>query len=564
MTTAMIREDAAARPAAAASYETHEVLNQPPPLGDTNPFAADKALREAVVREGAGWARDELAAFGELTGREEVIRLGHLANRYPPELLTHDRFGHRIDEVEFHPAWHELMRIGVEAEIHALPWNRSQPGAHVARAAKHFLFSQVEAGVHCPLTMTFAAVPALRAEPDLAEEWMPRLTSTAYDPRMRPAASKAGCLAGMAMTEKQGGSDVRANTTRAEPLGAGGPRSGEVLLTGHKWFCSAPMCDAFLTLAYSEGGLTCFLVPRFTPDGRRNRFEIQRLKDKLGNRSNASSEIEYRDTWARRVGEEGRGVRTILEMVNHTRLDCALGSAALMRQALAQAIHHAAHRSAFGRLLIEQPLMLNVLADLALESEAATALVMRMAHAYDQASEDDGQRALRRIATAVGKYWVTKRCPAMVCEALECHGGGGYVEESILPRLYREAPLGSIWEGSGNVICLDVLRAIAREPETLPALLEELRRARGADRRYDAHLERIEGELADRRDLEARARRVVEGLALALEAALLLQHAPAFVADAFCASRLGGGGREYGTLPPGVDLAGIVERAAAR
>ncbi len=539
---------------------THEVLNQPPPLESYNPYTADTALREAVSREGAPWAEKMLTTFGQRTGRREVIELGHLANRHLPRLVTHDRFGHRIDEVEFHPAYHELMRIGVEEEIHALPWNHPRPGAHVARAAKHYLFSQVEAGVHCPLTMTFAAVPALRRQPEIAEEWLPLVTATAYDPRMRPSGEKSGCLIGMAMTEKQGGSEVRANTTHAVPVAGGGPGE-EYLLSGHKWFCSAPMSDAFLALAHAEHGLSCFLVPRWRPDGSRNRLLLRRLKDKLGNRSNASAEVEYRDTWARMVGEEGRGVPTIIEMVNHTRLDCTIGSAALMRQALAQATHHAAHRSAFGRLLRDQPLMTNVLADLALESEAATALTMRLARAYDQTAAPEG-RALRRVVTAISKYWVTKRGPAMVCEALECHGGNGYVEESIMPRIYRESPVSSIWEGSGNVICLDVLRTLAREPASLPALFDELGKAGGTDRRYDAAVSEIERELGRHEDKRARARRIVERLALALQAGLLLRHAPSWVAEAFCAARLGGdAGREYGTLPPGLELERIVERA---
>ncbi len=542
-------------------HATHEVFNQPPPLEAYNLFTADAALREAVHREGADWAEDVLIPFGEQVGQPEVIELGHLANRHTPRLVTHDRFGHRIDEVEFHPAYHLLMRIGVEAQIHALPWNQKHPGVHVARAAKHFLFTQVEAGVHCPLTMTFAAVPALRAQPEVAEEWLPRVTSTVYDPEMRPATEKSGCLIGMAMTEKQGGSDVRANTTRAVPIRDGGP-GAEYLLTGHKWFCSAPMCDAFLTLAYTEGGLSCFLVPRWRPDGSRNRLFLQRLKDKLGNRSNASSEIEYRDTWSRMIGEEGRGVPTIIEMVNHTRLDCMIGSAALMRQALAQATHHAAHRSAFGRLLKDQPLMQNVLADLAIESEAATALTLRVARAYDDEASAPEGRAFRRIATAIGKYWVTKRGPAMVSEALECHGGNGYVEESIMPRIYREIPLSSIWEGSGNVMCLDVLRAMTRDPETVPALFAELEQASGADRRYDRLLAEIRSDLKRRDDAQARARRIVERLALALQAGLLLRHAPSWVADAFCAARLDGqAGHEYGTLPPGLELERIIERA---
>ncbi len=541
--------------------QTHRVFNQPPPLQDYNLLRADLALSEAVSREGADWAVDSLSALGWRAGCPEVIELGDLANRFPPRLVTHDRFGHRIDEVEFHPAWHELMKIGVEEEIHALPWNHPRPGAHVARAAKHFMFTQVEAGVHCPLTMTFAATPALRAQPELAEEWVPRITSTVYDPRVRPSVEKRGCLIGMAMTEKQGGSDVRANTTEAKAIGQGGP-GGEFRLTGHKWFCSAPMCDAFLTLAYTTGGLSCFLVPRWLPDGSRNHFFIQRLKQKLGNRSNASSEIEYRETWARMVGPEGRGVPTIIEMVNHTRLDCMIGSAALMRQALAQAIHHARHRTAFGHLLMDQPLMRNVLADLALESEAATVLMMRVARAYDEESADPLERAFRRIATAIGKYWITKRGPRMVCEALECLGGNGYVEESIMPRLYREIPLSSIWEGSGNVMCLDVLRALQRDEASTCALQRELAKARGADPRYDAFLAELESELGSETGQES-ARWRVERLALALQGALLIQNAPPFVADAFCAARLAGsGGFEYGTLPAGVDFRSIVERAS--
>lgn len=549
---------------ASTPRDTHEVLNQPPPLQDYNVFDSDVVLREAAQREGASWAMAELRDFGEKAGRADFIAQGFLANKFTPELKTHDRYGHRIDEVEYHPAWHEVIGAGVEAEVHALAWNRPQPGAHVARVVKHYLLTQVEAGVTCPLTMTFAAVPALRAQPDVASEWVPRVTSPVYDARFMPAGEKNGCLMGMAMTEKQGGSDVRANTTKAVPLGREGP--GEVyLLTGHKWFCSAPMCDAFLTLAQTIRGLTCFIVPRWLPDGTRNNFRIQRLKNKLGNRANASSEIEYDGTWARMVGEEGRGVPTIIEMVSHTRLDCMVGTSGLMRQALAQATHHAAHRSAFGRLLKDQPLMQNVLADLALEVEAATVLFMRLARAYDEASRDESQRPFVRIATAIGKYWVCKRGSRMAYEALECHGGAGYVEESIMPRIYREMPLPSIWEGSGNVMCLDVLRAISKSPETVPALLDELARAKGSDPRYDARVEALKQALNDPGDVEVRARHTVERLAIALQAALLLQHAPNYVADAFCASRLGGeAGLEYGTLPAGVAFEKILARAAPK
>ncbi|MBI2435905.1 MAG: isovaleryl-CoA dehydrogenase [Candidatus Hydrogenedentes bacterium] len=530
-------------------YQTHEVLNQPPPLEKYNPYAADTVLREGVKREGAAWADADLLAFGQQTGQADFIKLGFLANTCTPVLRTHDRFGHRLDVIEYHPAWHELMRAGVQQGVHALPWREAKRGAHVARAVKHFLLTQVEAGVGCPLTMTFAAAPALHAQPEIAAEWLPRITSLDYDPRFLPAQEKTGCIMGMAMTEKQGGSDVRANTTQAVAIGAEGPGE-EYLLTGHKWFCSAPMCDAFLTLAQSDGGLSCFIVPRWLPDGTKNRVFIQRLKDKLGNRSNASGEIEFLDTWARMVGEEGRGVPTIIEMVNHTRLDCVIGSAALMRQALVQAIHHCRHRSAFGKLLIDQPLMRNVLADLALESEAATLLMLRLARGYDAAAADPAQRPLVRLMTAIAKYWVCKRTPAMVYEALECLGGAGYVEESIFPRLYREAPLSSIWEGSGNVICLDVLRAIAREPEALPALLQELKTASGADPHYDRRLKSLEENLHGATDREAQARYVVEQLALAIQANLLIQHAPDSAARAFCRARLErAGGMEYGTMP---------------
>ena len=542
--------------ARATGVATHEVLNQPREWGDVDLLASDPVLGSGIEREGADPDLiAEIADFGRRVGRFETFELGRLANENPPRLRTHDRYGRRIDEVEFHPAWHRLMALGVEHEVHALPWNRPGPGAHVARAAKHYLLTQAEAGVLCPLTMTFAAVPALRAEPEVAAEWVPWITSKVYDFGLRPAAEKRGVIVGMAMTEKQGGSDVRANTTRAVPT----TEDGVYRLTGHKWFCSAPMSDAFLTLAQTDEGLSCFLVPRVLADGELNTIFIQRLKDKLGNRSNASSEIEYRDTWAHRLGPEGRGVPTILEMVAHTRLDCMLGSAGLMRQALLRAVDHCRQRSAFGRPLIEQPLMRNVLADLTLEWEAALTLALRVARSYDGDPDDSANRAFRRLATALGKYWVCKRAPAMVCEALECHGGGGYVEESILPRIYREAPLSSIWEGSGNVMGLDVLRTLGRDPEAAEALRTELDLARGADRRYDRHLDRVAGSL--RHAEPWGARRLAEQLALALQASLLLRHAPHPVADAFCDSRLGDGpGHEYGTLAQGTDSQAILDR----
>ncbi|HTR89677.1 MAG TPA: acyl-CoA dehydrogenase family protein, partial [Solirubrobacteraceae bacterium] len=488
---------------------------------------------------------------------------------------TFDRYGHRIDEVEFHPAWHQLMAMGVEHELHALPWRElDKPATHVARAALYMTAMQAEAGFACPITMTFAVVPALRAQPELAAEWEPLVTATTYDPRLIPASEKGCAIAGMAMTEKQGGSDVRANTTCARPLNGGGA-GAEYELTGHKWFCSAPMSDLFLVLAQAQSpggeaeGLSCFLLPRILPDGTRNAFHIQRLKDKLGNHSNASSEIELHGAWARMVGEPGRGVATIIEMVGHTRLDCVMGGAAGMRAGVVNALHHTAHREAFGKLLIDQPLMRNVLADLCLEAEASTALAMRLARAYDEASADaeagedaSDAQLFKRLATAVGKYWVCKRAPNHAFEAMECLGGAGYVEESGMPRLYREAPLASIWEGSGNVISLDVLRALVRSPRSLEVYLHELRLAQGANERLDGRIADLESQFGDPATLEQRARRVVESMALCLQGSLLVRHAPACVADAFCASRLGrDGGLEYGTLPAGSDFEGILERS---
>jgi putative acyl-CoA dehydrogenase len=557
---------------------THEVTNQPPPLEDYDVFGEDAALVEAVEREGAAWAADDLHALGRLAGSPEAIAWGFDANRHPPELRTHDRYGHRIDEVAYHPSYHELMRVAVGHGLHAAPWAVEREGAHVARAAGFVTWSQVEPGHMCPISMTYSVVPALRRQPDLAAEWEPRLVARAYDPRNVSALEKPGVIAGMGMTEKQGGSDVRANTTRAEPTvpgpgggtadgtdaGAAETDDGSWRLTGHKWFCSAPMSDAFLMLAQAPGGLSCFLVPRWLPDGGRNAgFRLQRLKDKLGNRSNASSEVELDGAVAWLVGEEGRGVRTIIDMVAHTRLDCVLGATATMRQATAQALHHAAYRHAFGAPLIDQPLMRVVLADLAVESEAATVTALRLARAFDEAAAgDEGADAFRRLACAVGKYWVCKRQPTLVGEALECLGGNGYVEESIMPRLFRESPLNGIWEGSGNVMCLDVLRALAREPVALEAFLAELDAAAGADRHLDAAVARVRHELGDIVGIEARARRVVEEMALALQGSLLVRYGQSAVADAFCASRLAGDeGLALGTLPPGVDTGSVIERA---
>jgi putative acyl-CoA dehydrogenase len=535
-------------------------MNQPPPLEGYDLFSSDRALVAAVQREGAGWADERLRRFGRILGGEPLT-WGRQANAFPPILRTHDRYGERIDEVEFHPAWHSMMRLSIGEECHALPWRDRRPGAHVARAALLFLAAQVEAGHACPVSMTFAAVPLLDQHPEVGSEWRDRLASTTYDPRMVPPSQKAGALCGMALTERQGGSDLRPTVTRAEPLSGREP-GAEYSITGHKWFCSAPTCDAFVVLARTERGLSCFLLPRWHPDGTRNRFHIQRLKDKLGNRSNASAEVEFAGAWATLLGDEGRGLATIMEMVSFARLECAIASAAIARQAVAQATHHAAHRSAFGRALGDQPLMQNVLADLCVESEAATLATLRLARAFDARAHDDRERQFTRIATPVVKYWICKRAPALVGEALECLGGNGYVEESILPRLYREAPVNSIWEGSGNVMCLDVMRAAHREPDAVEAFFAEIARASGADHRLDAFAKDVRVELTRDEPMEGRARRIVERLAHALLASLLVRDGDHTVADTFVASRLAGDhGLCYGTLPARADLKQIIDRS---
>lgn len=538
---------------------THQVTNQPPPLENYNLYLQDKALQEAVKREGASWAETDITAMGELTGKAETIELGFLANANKPEFNTHDRFGHRTDAVEFHPAYHQLMQIAIEQGLHSSPWTDPKPGAHVARAAKYYMHTQVEAAHGCPITMTFAAVPALRHQPDIAKQWIPKILSSNYDPRNIQEQHKNGLTIGMAMTEKQGGSDVRANSTRAYPIGQ--PGSGQAYeLVGHKWFVSAPMCDAFLILAHTEQGLSCFLMPRWRPDGSKNPLQIQRLKNKMGNVANASSEAELRGALAWMIGEEGRGVRTIIEMVAMTRYDCMIGSSAGMRQASVQALHHCAHREAFGTVLNQQPLMQNVLADLALESEAAMHLTMRMARAMDN-QDNEHDKQLARIATAIGKYWICKRTPAHAYEAMECLGGNGVMENCIMPRLYREAPVNAIWEGSGNVQCLDVLRASQKSPDTINALLTELDRAKGGDSRLDSYVAKLRTQSQDTSDFERRGRTLVEQMALALQGALLVQNAPTAVADAFCGSRLSGGGLMFGTLPADAQLQQIIERA---
>ncbi|MDG1580636.1 acyl-CoA dehydrogenase family protein [Pseudomonas sp. GOM6] len=537
--------------------ETHEVFNQVPSLDGANLYRVDLPLQEWTRRFGGGWAEDKLEAYGALAGGP-LMQAGFLANENKPVFKSHDRYGHRVDLVEFHPAYHELMRSAIEHGIPSLPWTDPREGAQVARAALNYLHNQPEAGNACPLTMTYAAVPALKLQPNLAEIWLPKILATEYDPRNVGIEQKAGVTIGMAMTEKQGGTDVRANTTKAHPVGIPGPGQAYELV-GHKWFCSAPMCDAFLTLAYTDKGLSCFLLPRHRPDGTRNQFYIQRLKNKLGNWANASSEVEFRGALAWMVGEEGRGVPTIIEMVSLTRFDCMIGSSSLMRQALTQAAHHCAHRKVGGRVLAEQPLMQNVLADLALESEAALALTMRMGKALDN-PHDEREDKFARLVTAIGKYWICKRAPAMINEAQECMGGAGYVEETILPRLYREAPVNSIWEGSGNVQCLDVLRALSKEAGVLDALFAELGDGHG-DARLKAHIQRLQADFRDTADIQYRARQLTEDVAVALQAKLLLEAGNATVSDAFIASRLGEGGRVYGTLPRGVDVEALVARS---
>lgn len=539
---------------------THEVVNQPPALENYNPYTQDQALQEAVQREGAGAAHDDLTRFGRLAGDARTIDLGFKANAHKPVFHSHDRFGHRIDDIEFHPAYHELMRIALENGLHSSPWTDPGSGAHVARAARYYLHAQVEAAHGCPVTMTFAAIPSIRQQPELAQLWAPKILANSYDPRNVPDTEKTSVTIGMAMTEKQGGSDVRANSTRAYPVAAQGPGQAYELV-GHKWFVSAPMCDAFLVLAQAPGGLSCFLMPRWRPDGSKNPWQIQRLKNKMGNIANASSEVELRGALAWMVGEEGRGVRTIIEMVAMTRFDCMIGSAAGMRQAVAQATHHCRHRSAFGHRLAEQPLMQNVLADLALESEAALAYTLRIARALDHQAVEH-ERLLARLATPVGKYWICKRTPNHAYEAMECIGGSGVMEDCIMPRLFRESPVNAIWEGSGNVQCLDTLRALQKEPDTLDAFFAEVAEARGADARFDRFLAQLQNDFADISDFQYRARNLVDRMALALQASLLLRHSPSEVADAFCASRLEhGGGLNYGNLPSGTDAAAIIKRA---
>ncbi|MEI8082866.1 MAG: acyl-CoA dehydrogenase family protein [Actinomycetes bacterium] len=547
--------------------DTHEVLNQPPPLVDYDVFGTDDALVEATAAFDASHAQDRLSKLGQLAGSKVAIDWGVAANTFLPVLKTHDRYGHRIDEVEFHPSWHELMTVAVESGLGAAPWVSPDAAAHTIRAASFMTWSQAEAGHGCPMSMTYAAVPALRVDPAIADQWVPGLASSTYDFGLRAPQSKAGLVAGMWMTEKQGGSDVRANSTQARPISG---EDGAYTLHGHKWFCSAPMSDVVLVLAQTAGGLTCFVVPRVLPDGSRNVVRIQRLKDKLGNKSNASSEIEFSGTWAQRLGEEGRGVRTIVEMVSATRLDCVLGSTALMRKALAEATWYAQHRIAFGKHLIDQPLMREVLTDLAIEVEAATWLAIRLAAATDHSvgssptADAEQEAALRRIALPMSKYFVCKRAPYAVFEAMECLGGPGYVEDAGIARLFREAPVNSIWEGSGNVNALDLLRALAKTPESLDAWLNEVGAARGADSNFDSAITDVLDSFASGQATDERnARSLAERMALLLQGSILLRHAPSAVADAFCTTRLSGNGsaRTFGVIPSGIDTETLITRA---
>lgn len=514
---------------------THQVLNQVPRLEDYNLWECDPLLHQLSVSEEA---KERLKSFGGKLGGKGFIEAGRLANEQLPTLQTHDRYGHRLDQVTFHPSYHQMFAAGMEFGVHCLPWTASEPdvASHLERATGHYMLSQIEAGVGCPLTMTFAGVPALQryAPPDLQEKWIPKLTAQTYDSRFLPVEQKRSATMGMAMTEKQGGSDVRANTTTAEHLDG-----DEYTLRGHKWFCSAPMSDAFLTLAQTDKGLTCFFVPRWKPDGTVNNLRVVRLKNKLGNKSNASSEIEYEDAWSVRVGEEGRGVPTIIEMVNHTRLDCVIGSTALMRAALVQALHHASHREAFGALLKDQPLMKNVLADLCLEVEAAWRMVVRLCRAYGLSRNDPEERAFARLATAVAKFWVCKRTPQMVVECLECLGGNGYTEDFPLARLFRESPLLSVWEGSGNVISLDILRSFQKEPEALRIFLRELAKSEHVTRQS------LEAMVLSETSPGA-ARRLAQTLALRWQVQLMEESSTPGAAAAFYRSRVEQGTSIFG------------------
>ena len=538
------------------SWQTHEVSNQTPPLENYNLFDSDRVLQEALQREGASWAAEQLQSAGAELGTAQAFDLGRVANLNTPVLRAFDSRGNRTDFVEFHPAWHEILTGVMRRGLHSAPWADPKPDAHVARAAAYMMQGQTEAGSLCPTTMTYGAIPALQKGEQRIRDWLPTLYSREHDPRDLPFAQKKGGMIGMGMTEKQGGSDVRANTTQAQAIG-----NNEYLVTGHKWFFSAPMCDAHLVLAQTPKGPSCIFMPRWRPDGSKNPIQVQRLKEKVGNRSNSSSEVEFRDAWGLLLGEEGRGVPTIIEMATYTRLDCCLGTSAGMRQALSQAMHHASHRSAFGARLIDQPLMRNVLADLALETEAAATLSLRMARAFDSL-DNESENAFRRLVTPAAKYWICKRGPELAAEAMEVLGGNGYVDDGMLARIYREMPVNSIWEGSGNIMCLDLLRAFSKTPNVLHVLMAELTPALGRHAAYDTFLGQLQRDFADSSNIETRARRLTQNLTLALQASLLLQHAPDYVSDAFCRSRLAHDwGYNFGTLPANVDFASLLNRA---
>ena len=538
---------------------THEVENMPPYMGNQDLWKNDKNLRDAVNREGAGWAEKNLSAFGHLMGRTEMFDHAEKANKNPPELKAFDQYGNRINYVDYHPSYHHLLGVAIKNEIPSFAWNHKKEGSQVAHMALTYMFSQVEGGVMCPMAMTYSVIPALKHNPDLEAQWLPKVLSNEYDDRDIPIDQKLGGTIGMFMTEKQGGSDVRANSTRAKPVSSSVGNGSEYLLTGHKYFCSAPMCDAFLVLANTNVGLSCFLVPRWKPNGERNSFFIQRLKDKLGNRSNASSEIELDNTLGTMIGEEGKGIKTILDMVIGNRIYCAVSSASLMRQAVVQVLHHVSHRSAFQKRLIDQPLMRNVVADMILESEAALNLSLRVARAVDNQNSNEDERSFARISTAISKYWVTKRAPYLVFEALECHGGPGYIEESVMPRLYREAPLNSIWEGSGNVMCLDVLRALQRDKNALPALLKELDLAKGANRNFDVSLANLKSNLDSSKGIETEARLITEKMACLIQASIFIRSGQEEKISAFCYSRLGSiWSGAFGTLSEGTNFDEII------
>jgi len=542
--------------------ETHAIKNMPSVLENYNTYKQDQALIDAVGANGGGWSEDDLSRFGSLCGSEELIAWGAQANENKPTLHTHSRQGTRIDEIHFHPSYHQLMEVSTREGIHSSHWTAPKSGAHVARAAKSYLMAQIEAGHGCPITMTSAAIPTLKRQPDLYAQWADKVMNRGYDARNISHDLKESVTIGMAMTEKQGGSDVQANSTRAFPVGVKG--AGQLYeLVGHKYFVSAPMSDAFLVLAQTEGGISCFLVPRWRSDGTKNPIQIQCLKNKMGNVSNASSETELRGALGWMIGEEGRGVSAILEMVAMTRFDCMLGSSGLMRQGIAQITHHCSQRSAFGKRLTEQPLMQNVLADLVLEHEAAIAFSIRLARSLDLSEQHEQEKHLVRMGTAIGKYWICKRTPGHVYEAMECIGGSGVMEDCIMPRLFRESPINTIWEGSGNVQCLDMIRAMNRNPESLDAFMNEVHKAEGKHPLMAQALGDLQAELSDKSNMEYRSRNIVEKMALTIQASTLLQHGNAEVADAYCKARLdtSNQGWVYGTLPKGIDCASLIERA---